>query len=245
MVRWFRRVFTARRAMFALLLLVAVLAASAVVAGWSADTSSVVVAAATLAVAVLAWATSVRATDVTERAYRTAVEAHLTAEALARIERDRWHAELTPGFVCEVQRVGTSRQARLVVAWAGPPGLERLDSVVIRIRDDGENHTPQGAGGPSAADLAAHIWGPLRFDVHVNGVQPPGRETQPFAFEGGQTKIVAVRGTDPGPWDARTPDEWARHYQWHPLRLTFVCELAGFRPWYVHQDVALSSAMAP
>jgi hypothetical protein len=48
--------------------------------------------------------------------------ANATAEAVARIERERWHADLPPQFTVSLERVGRDR-ATMSVPLIGPPPL--------------------------------------------------------------------------------------------------------------------------
>ncbi|MEU0664147.1 hypothetical protein [Streptomyces lavendulocolor] len=66
--------------------------------------------------------------EATGRASDTAEEARKTAQVVARIERDRWLAELTPQFEFTLTKEG-DHAAKLLVHLAGPDALGRLDSV--------------------------------------------------------------------------------------------------------------------
>jgi len=94
-------------------------------------------------------------------------KANQTAEALAEIERDRRHAELTPRFRVRVEpwTAGNNDDLRLRVMLTGPPGLDRIDGLTVKVRDD---HFRRGegnllAGGPTSEQIKAHVWGPYRF----------------------------------------------------------------------------------
>ena len=80
-------------------------------------------------------------------ARRSASAAGLAADAAkmtARIESDRRHGELTPRFRirCAEQDPGSS-DLMMTIFLVGPAELERLDSLIVSIRDD----TPWRAEG--------------------------------------------------------------------------------------------------
>jgi len=94
-------------------------------------------------------------------------KANQTAEALTEIEQDRRHSELTPRFRVRVEpwTAGNDQDLRLRIMLTGPAGLDRIDGLTVRVRDDhfrrGES-TPT-AGGPTREEIKAQIWGPYRF----------------------------------------------------------------------------------
>jgi hypothetical protein len=94
-------------------------------------------------------------------------KANQAAGALADIEQDRRHSELTPRFRVRVEpwTAGNDQDLRLRVMLTGPTGLDRIDGLTVKIRDD---HFRRGegtltAGGPTREEIKAHVWGPYRF----------------------------------------------------------------------------------
>jgi hypothetical protein len=94
-------------------------------------------------------------------------KANQAAGALADIEQDRRHTELTPRFRVRVEpwTAGNDQDLRLRVMLSGPTGLDRIDALTVKIRDD---HFRRGegtltAGGPTREEIKAQVWGPYRF----------------------------------------------------------------------------------
>lgn len=149
----------------------------------------------------------------------SAEQANLAAGALADIERDRRHSELTPRFWVRVEPGGEGTDVkRLRVMLVGPPGLDHLDSLTVRIRDD---HFRRGegmllAGGPSREQVKNHIWGPYMFtpgtgpdEARADGT---GRVT---AYEAslpvGEELPFQLEQTRPGSWMGNmSQEDWQR-----------------------------------
>jgi hypothetical protein len=98
---------------------------------------------------------------------KSSSKANQTAGALAGIEQDRRHSELTPRFRVRVEpwTPGSDQDLRLRVMLTGPTGLERIDSLTVMIRND---HFRRGegtltVGGPISEEIKAQVWGPYRF----------------------------------------------------------------------------------
>ena len=108
--------------------------------------------------------------------------------------------------------------ARLIVTLYGPLDLH---GVAVAIRDDRPDRAPGIAGGPSAAEIAATVWGPWRFRHGVDGATPDGRAVpaRPLHRRG---QLVFVLDAAPVPsWTL--PDHWVRDHADAALRLTITC----------------------
>lgn len=226
MSQWLLRIRTARRATAAVFTALVVAAVAAVWRGLvSGDTASVIVAAISLITGLFAWDTTGRAADIAE-------ESHRTADTVAQIERDRWHADLTPQFNVSIRKVAPgSDLALLRIELVGPPALHRLDGVTIAVRNDAVDRTPRTPPPPTAEEVAAQIWGPFRFEPGVDLVMEPGRETPVFPLEIGYSRPFAMRMTRWPYWYEQAM--WAAMYGAAPVRLWVVCELDGHRPWRI------------
>lgn len=111
-------------------------------------------------------ATGIAAIAATQ-SHKSAGQANETAGALANIERDRRQSELTPRFRVRVEpwTAGDDQDLRLRVMLTGPPALDHIDGLTVKIRDD---HFRRGegtltAGGPTREKIKEQIWGPYRF----------------------------------------------------------------------------------
>lgn len=100
------------------------------------------------------------------QSHKSAGEANAAAGALAKIESDRRHAELTPRFRVRCEPLPpSSDKLRVRVMLTGPTGLDRIDGLTVTIRNDhfGRGKYTQTAGGPTPDEIEAQIWGPFRF----------------------------------------------------------------------------------
>ncbi|MGH3938470.1 MAG: hypothetical protein ACRDTG_07500 [Pseudonocardiaceae bacterium] len=122
------------------------------------------------------------------------------------------------------------------MTFIGPDGLDRLDSVEITIRNDRRLVLSPIANGPSPEDLAAVIWGPLRFVPGVNGADRLGRAVPVFPMDRQETVPRAMEDSIPPRWNS-DPSAWRRDHAGHPLRLTITCTREGYQPWTVTRDV--------
>ena len=227
-----------RRAWVGFTVLSAVAALGAVKVDWlSGDQLAALTAVASVATAVASWAATSRASD-------TADQARRTAEAVASIERDRWHAELTPQVdVSITSPTAGSNRYLLRIKLIGPDPLIGLDSVAVVVRDDGLDHSAFLAGGPTQEEVNQQIWAPLHFFPGINGVGEPGRATPQFSLEHGDLRSFDMKRTPRPRWSTSVgPDpfsgpDWPAPNQEKPIRLRIECRSGQHRPWYLHRDV--------
>jgi hypothetical protein len=181
----------------------------------------------------------------------SAAKSNAAAESLAEIERDRRRSELTPQFRITVEpwSPGSRRTLRLSVAFIGPPGLDRLGTLIVRIRDDhyrrGEGQ--QLAGGPTDDEIKAQIWGPWRFRpgtgpdnqladktgrVTAYGLPLPVGEELPFLLE----------PTTPPPWATSTsPQQWQTE-RGNIIRLVIAARRADHGWWTLPAEIDLPTS---
>ena len=82
----------------------------------------------------------------------------VASEATAAIEGKRLHDDLTPQLaVTCTERTGTS-QADMTVELIGPAGLDGLDEVTIRIRDDRPDRNSRPGSGVTQEQISRVIW---------------------------------------------------------------------------------------
>lgn len=174
---------------------------------WSAVGALATVAAAGVA----AWAA--------RQSRISAQRANDAAAALTDIERDRRHSELTPRFRVIVEPWGPGTDTmKLRVMLLGPPGLDHLDAVTVRIRDD---HFRRGeglllAGGPTREQVKTHIWGPYMFTPGTGPdearAEPTGRVTEYKAeLPVGEELPFQLDPTRPGSWmTGMSQEDWQR-----------------------------------
>ncbi|MGW6459926.1 hypothetical protein ACWF94_29030 [Streptomyces sp. NPDC055078] len=196
---------------------------------------SAIVGVAAVAACVIAYRsmkTAERAAGTAERAAQTAEQAARAAEAVATIERDRWHADMKPRLTFTIDGL---HSPVLTVLFTGPTSLGRLERVELTIRDESDNHGHQLAGGPSPEDLAAVIWGPLRFLPGAGDASHDGRKAGVFPLELNETRMVAMDPTLVPRWYERR--RWWQKWVNQPVRLWVTCQAEGHQPWTVSEDV--------
>jgi hypothetical protein len=166
------------------------------------------------------------------------------AQTLTRIEKHRWHADLTPEFDAGVEG------DRLVLAFTGPVGLDRLDEVTVTIRDEGgvDRLEQVIAGGPTREDVEAQVWAPRRFNTAAKdqALDDTGRRARAHLIRevASWHPLMLVPSEPPG-WSASTPQDrpivakrWAEDYAGKPLRLLITCRREGHERWHVPLDIA-------
>lgn len=170
--------------------------------------------------------------------------ANRAATTLKAIEHDRWHTDLTPQFVISC-RATSDIAAELRLALAGPAGLDRLDEVIVGIRDDGLNHTPVDADWPTAEQVAWQIWGPYRFRPGVDGADRSGRTVAPIELQLGDWRSFALERTLPPTWmaDGNAGEQWRQDYAGQPMRLTITCRRKAHKPWTIPVELQVEPVL--
>jgi len=202
---------------------------------WIAALVSVVVAVASVVVAWLARRDARRSAAAAERSARAAERSAHADESLTAIERSRRHESLTPDLLVEAASWAPGNDGiRLTVGLRGPDGLDRLDGVEVRVRDD-KDRSPQVAGEPTQEQIDATIWGPYRFEPSADGADHLGRVVATFALRRGDERALYMRPSLPPSWS--TPGWWLGEYAEQPIRLEIICTRHGDEPWRLVVDV--------
>ncbi|HEV2347382.1 MAG TPA: hypothetical protein VGS97_25025 [Actinocrinis sp.] len=171
--------------------------------------------------------------------WKAAGRSDKAATALTSIERDRWHAEMTPKFKITLKDPSMTRTV-LYVGLEGPTTLSHLDTIEMTIRDDMPGRAELTAeNGVSADEIRQQIWGPLRFVRGVDGGSSDGRTVDTFELPVGESRPFAVDVTLSPHWYS-DPQAWRDQWDGTPLRLTLKCTREGFEPWTVKSEVPLS-----
>lgn len=172
-------------------------------------------------------------------AWRAAHRSASTADTVARIEQDRWHADLLPQFDITIERGGGDR-ATLSVRLAGPLHLRHLDTIRIAIaQSDDMAYIARTPGPPTQDELDAQVWGPFQFAHGADGADVNGKTVDPFALEVGRGRPFSMERTRPPSWqqgndrDARWRDQWLNKR----VRLVLTCSREGFKDWVVPCEV--------
>lgn len=182
-------------------------------------------------------------------AWRAAHRSADTADTVARIEENRWHADLLPQFDVSIEEVaGDQEGARstLSVRLVGPLPLCHLDEIRIAVvTSDDMVRLHRFPGDPSQEDLDGQVWGPLRFARSADGADANGQTVDPFRLDVGQGRPFSLERTRPPSWqtgndrDAHWRDQWVNT----PLRIVLTCKRDGFKTWIVPRDVEVPEAL--
>jgi hypothetical protein len=178
--------------------------------------------------------------------WRSSATAGRAADSLTRIENHRLRAELTPQFeISASSQLTSAGHADMHIILRGPDGLGHLDEVVVRILDErwhdhGGRPTP---GGPSAEDIAKHVWGPWEFNTGASEQVADNRTSRSRAYSRETSQDwdrFSLVVTAPPYWaTGRTQQQWLRQHAGQPLRLLLSCRLGDYRwelPYDVHVD---------
>ncbi|MCX5144642.1 hypothetical protein [Streptomyces sp. NBC_00338] len=177
--------------------------------------------------------TAVASTAAAFLAWRTSVRSAATADTVARIEKERWRAELTPKFTFDLTETGNG-QALLDVHLEGPDALGNLDSISIVVgNDDRGHHLVHSGPDVEQEEVNAFVWGPYRFSPGADGTDEHGRGPQPFALVVGTGTRRALQRTRPGHWmTGKTQGTWQGEYVGQPIRLRLTCR-RGDEEWVI------------
>jgi hypothetical protein len=193
---------------------------------WSDGTNAIAATASAVA-AVAAWFAARRS--------------NTTAETVARIERDRWHTELTPEFDVTATALGPgTNKASLHITLKKPTGLPGLTKGILRIRDDGYVHQPLGFVTQEMID--ATIYGPYRFEPGISGASADGRTVTSRPIGLGDWDKFALERTLP---DHVDQDVWHSTYDNALIRLSIECHADGHKPWHVTYEIAVADPASP
>ncbi|MFJ2419292.1 hypothetical protein [Streptomyces brevispora] len=177
--------------------------------------------------------------------WKTASEANRTATAVAQIERDRWHKEMTPTVGLAV----TNERGRpeLLVEFNGPAPLGAINELELSIRDDRDRSDDRTlAGGATPEERARTIWGPFRLSPHIDGADALGRSAGTFSLTHGEQRRFAIEASKPPRWyeGAEGARRWQGEYQHTPLRVWVVCRVDGHKSWKLTADL-ITNGMTP
>jgi hypothetical protein len=175
-------------------------------------------------------------------------EANLAATTLARIEEERRLAELTPVLELALARETGTVSPRLTVRLAGPPGLDRVDSLTVAIRDDSDRRARNALpGGPSAEEIRRHVWAPLRF-VPDSGpddarADESGRAvTYAHPLASGDSLIYLLEPTSQPRWGTWNGNGWLAAVG-TVLRLSFTMTRSGRGDWTLPCDLEMGPVL--
>jgi hypothetical protein len=188
---------------------------------------AVVVATTSLVVSIVAAVAAVVATAIALASARYTRQQANAAERANAIETKRLHTELTPELAIKVilaksEMIGA---ASLNIRLTGPAGLDRLDAVTLRIREDRLQYWPRRT--------PEKIYGPFTF-LSESRSGEPAREFGPFTLAKNEPYGTVLKVSAPPSTkiiDGRS--------EWHdkPVRVEVTCQRDGYEPWIILAEV--------
>lgn len=193
-----------------------------------------------------------RSTKIAKHAARTAEQAAAAAdrsasaaersaaadEHAAQLDRQRRHEELTPQLLFELEESGSQpRVYHLKVHLSGPPGLDRLDTLTVSIRDESRFRTRLShsqLAAPTDEEFEAQIWSRLGFLDHSGALKRTNIGT---TFAVGESVTIPLSPTRAPSWTGQTQEKWSD--QFSVMRLTAECGRQGWDTWFVRAEVEL------
>jgi hypothetical protein len=122
----------------------------------------------------------------------------------------------------------------MTVELTEPAGLDGLDEVVIRIRDDIPDRKPTPGSDLTQGQVSVVIWGPYRLNPGTRDNDSAGRAHGPFKLPKHEPYPVQLEHTAAPPWT--TPSFWRSHYEDQPVRLEITCRRSGHEPWILRLE---------
>lgn len=164
----------------------------------------IVVSAAAVVVATLAWRTSVGNRD-----------------DLAAVEKRQRHRELRPDFEVTARLTVGDEIGLIIVKLVGPRNLDRLDWIKVTVRDDkpgrGDTVLP---GGPTPEEIREQVWGPFRLRPSVDGADQEGRTARQPGPILADSCLFTIERTTPPYWYSSGTEGWRRDYATGEVRLS-------------------------
>ncbi|HEX2746083.1 MAG TPA: hypothetical protein VHN16_17020 [Streptosporangiaceae bacterium] len=148
---------------------------------------------------------------------------------------------------CEPSNPG-SPTLRLRVFLSGPPELERLDALIVTIRDDhpwrGQgtpwlavrhpNRSPRRSGHPTASFPGT---GPGADSARgIPGADPTGRTTPTGGLPAGEELPFFPEPTFPPSWSQQPQGNWQKERR-TVVRLRLECRRDGWDPWILTCEI--------
>jgi hypothetical protein len=159
----------------------------------------------------------------------------VSSEEATAIEKTKLHHSLTPELQISCKLQGDN-MAMAELELSGPTGLDRLDEVTVRIRDDRSDRSGNPGAGLTQEQIAAAIWGPFRFNPGVRDTDSTGRQHGPFPLPRNEPyKLILEQSMVPSWWI--DPGQWRRQYAKAPVRLEVTCCRDGYEPWILLPEV--------
>ena len=196
----------------------------------------------------VAFASAIYARQQVHEARLQVHEARRQADEAAKVtvlDEARLHAELTPQItVAGKTRDVEGELAEVVLELTGPDGLDRLDRVWVRIRDD----MPRKPSPADVLQVTEHwdevIWGPYRIKSGLRDTDLYGRAHGPFPLPKNEPYPVPLEESFAPPWQTNS-QSWRDQYRGAPVRLEIKCIRDPHGPWFLTREIAVPLPGAP
>ncbi len=190
---------------------------------------------------------SAKAADTSAEAAEKSADA---AAVTAQLDLDRRHSELTPRFRITCEPAGGPGGMRMTIALTGPPELERLDELIVTVRDDHpwRAQASPPAGGPTPEQAAGQIWGLWRFSPHtgpgagtspeLTGADDTGRTTRTAGLPVGEQLPFFLEPNRAPSWSQWRAESWEQTVG-SKLRLQLDCRNDGWERWSLPCEIQI------
>lgn len=194
---------------------------------------------ASFVLAVIAVVVAGLSANYSRRQAASAREQVAEAKKVGAIEHGRFHSGLTPKIelTCKA-RDKSGTQAVLTLELTGPAGLDRLDEVRVRIRDD-QPRQPTPGSLQTEQHWDEVIWGPYRIKSGLRDTDPFGREHGPFPLPKNEPYPIPLEHSFAPPWQ-QDWQSWRDQYQNAPVRLEMTCVREGQEPWVLTDEIKIT-----
>ena len=170
--------------------------------------------------------------------WRAAKSSNRTSNLLAKIEKERRHAELRPVFSVRCEKYPNDDIFYVILKLDGPAGLERVDTLKISIRDNKRMPKSDPTGQRTEQELANQIWAPFCFSPNVDGSSVDGRSV-PYADLklGDECRFQLQRVSVPS-WNHAGGVRWWQEQGIEPfLKISILCQNSEMTPWTIPWEI--------
>lgn len=182
--------------------------------------------------------TAEQAAAAADRSASAAERSAAADELAAQLDHQRRHEELTPQLLFELEESHRrSRVYHLKVRLAGPPGLDRLDTLTVSIDDESRFRTRlqrDRLTAPTDEEFEAQIWSRLAF---LDDAGSLNRTVSSAALAVGEWLTIPLGPTRTPSWTGQTQEKWSD--QFSVIRITAQCSRAGWDTWLLRTEVDL------
>ena len=158
----------------------------------------------------------------------------VVSEKAAAIEDQRRHDELTPELAVTCEERSGTRLADMTLELTGPAGIERLDQVTIRIRDDIPDRKPSPGSQLTQDQISDVIWDRTGSISASETPTSTGAHTGRSGCPSMSPTRVSLEWSIPPSWAGLG---WRGQYHGQPVRLEITCRCGGYAPWTLRYEV--------